>query len=83
MVKLADENGLRYCSGDMYYQRKLGFHDECGNIWEADSYKDFVDDNGRKDLDAFIHEDDWIAADPVELTMEALIDIVGYEFKIV
>ena len=78
MVKLADEDGRRYFCADMYYQKGRGFHDYNGDVWTACSYSREIDENGRKDLDAFIHEENWELE--FKINKGDLIRIVGGAF---
>lgn len=65
MVRLADEDGCRYFCEDMYYQKGKGFHEYHGNVWNAGAYEGEIDELGRKDLDAFIHAENWELEDKI------------------
>lgn len=77
MVAIADKNEKTYRTGDMYYNKKFGFHDREQNPWEASAFIGLDKD----ELGYFIHMDEWEEAQH-EYTIDELFRIVGYPFKI-
>jgi hypothetical protein len=77
MVALADKDGKTYQSGEMYYQKDKGFHDEFGREWEASAY------NCENGLSRFIHEDEWELVAKRKMTIQEIEDILGYNIEIV
>ncbi len=82
MVLLADKNGKTYIANDMYYQRDKGFHEDNGNTWDADAFTNYQE-NGKYELNAFVHIDNWEQVKKRSMTLEEIEEKLGYEVEIV
>jgi hypothetical protein len=82
MVLLADTNGKTYKSDEMYYHKDKGFHDDHGETWDYDAFRDFHE-NGRYGLDAFVHTCEWEEVKKRKMTIEDIEEKLGYEIEII
>jgi hypothetical protein len=82
MVALADKNSKVYRSCDIMYQRGKGFYDSDGDIWSADSFSEY-EENGYRELDAFMHIDDWEEVIKRKMTQKDIEAVLGYEVELI
>ena len=74
MVALADESGKTYKTGDMLYNNRNGFHDNCKREWNYDAFQE-------EGLNFFVHLDGWAEVVEKEMKLEELIRYVEDKMK--
>ena len=74
MMNEAEKTNDTYIAGNMMYSKKLGFHDEHKEPWDADA---FIHLNDVVDID------DWKLLTAKEMRMEEIEEELGYKIKLI
>ena len=74
MMNEAINTNDTYIAGNMMYSKKLGFHDEHKEPWDADAFV-YLND--------VLNIDDWKLLSVKEMTMEEVEEELGYKIKLI
>lgn len=81
MIALAESDEETYRTGDMFYDKSIGFHDSEENIWGISAFDS--DDEENDDLLKFIMLDGWYISSARRMTKSQIEKELGYEIKII